>query len=98
MPQATSPQATAREMVHSRLRLHRERESCVLQLEKAHTLQQRPSTAKREKETESEVLTPVFKNVNLFGYGGIIVAISYSEVILEIVWALVQMPGVLIKR
>lgn len=56
----------------------------MLQLEKAHTPQQRPRTAKeREREREIEGLTPALKNVNLFGNGGIIVAISYDEVILK---------------
>ena len=58
------------------------RDSCVLQLEKAYTTQQRPRIAK-ERNREIEGLTPALKNVNLFGNGGIIVAISYDEVILK---------------
>ena len=54
----------------------------MLQLEKAYTTQQRPRIAK-ERNREIEGLTPALKNVNLFGNGGIIVAISYDEVILK---------------
>ena len=78
-----SPQATSREMVRSRAQAPQQENPVCYNWRQPIPHNKDPAQPKREKERETEVLTPVLKSMHLLGNGGIIVAISYDEVILK---------------